>query len=220
MRAFTIGSLYTRDGVEAWKWAALSCMVIEHVLRYGLGKFPLAVFVAGRLVFPLFALALGIGLAGQWRRDKVARLVGKLVLWGTAAAVLRMLVLPTLPLNVLFTFAVGVALFFAWTNARWSRILLLIASITIGMRLEFGAWGIFAVALFCAYGESRRWEHLLAAIACVCFSQMTWVPLLALPIAAALEFVADGLPRWRGGFYWAYVLQWPLIAGVAWFVAR
>lgn len=216
MRAFTIGDRLTLAGVEAWKWAALAFMLLEHVFRYALDAFPFSVFALGRQVFPLFGLALGVALAGQWRSQRITSLIAKLLMWGALAGLARAFVLPLFPLNVLFTFALGIALYHGWRGNFLLKGLMLLGSVACGLYVEFGPWGIWAIALFCAFGESRRPEFLAAGVGCVCIAQGTWLPLLSVPLAVTLELVADGLPRWRGGFYYAYALQWPLIAGVAW----
>lgn len=93
-------------GLEAIKWLAFALMVLDHLARYaisGLGPLP---WLLGRLVFPLFAIALGVGLA---RRRDLSDVALRLLVWGTVAQGALIFAVGRAPyLNVLFTFAAGV----------------------------------------------------------------------------------------------------------------
>src|SRR5690606_26366846 len=95
--------------IEPMKWLGLILMLVEHASFYVFDVMTWPVYLVGRLVFPLFALALGLGIADKTlaQRFEVFR---RLVLWGAIAAGCGLAVRDPFPLNVLFTFALGITL--------------------------------------------------------------------------------------------------------------
>lgn len=215
------------EGLEAIKWLAFALMVIDHLARYaidGLGPLP---WLGGRLVFPLFAIALGIGLARCTSRRSVFL---RLVAWGVAAQLAMLIAAPgTVALNVLFTFAAGVALAEALLEQRviYQRIAIAIVALLAACLAEYGPIGAGLVAAAIWYGREHRngalhWPSALAlAFGVLMLSPIngTAFGMLALPVAWVLTTWPIEIPRVRRLFYGGYVAQWCLVAGVAW-VAR
>jgi hypothetical protein len=213
-------------GVEAIKWLAFLLMVGDHVARYavpGLGPVP---WLAGRLVFPLFAIALGVGVA---RRHELRDVVVRLVLWGCLAQAAMMFAVPQVrALNVLFTFAVGSGVVqLARAQGRVvARALGFVALLVASCAVEYGPIGcaLIAASIWAARRHVDGARHLpstvalCAAVVCLWPINGTPVAVLALPVAWALLRWPIELPRVPRLFYRGYVAQWVGVALLAWWV--
>lgn len=211
-------------GVEAIKWIAFVLMVLDHVARYavpGMGPLP---WLLGRLVFPLFAIALGM-TAGEARADgSRADLVLRLAVWGGVAQAAMLFAAPSaVSLNVLFTFASGVTLFHACVT-RSRRVAWWIAAgvaLVFSCACEYGPVGALMVTAALWYGRTRHAMALaplslsLLLVGVVNHSQMG---ALALPLALAMLAWPIELPRVRRFFYAGYVAQWVFVGVVAWWL--
>lgn len=210
-------------GVEAVKWLAFALMLGDHLARYALPTLGAVPFVLGRLVFPLFALALGLG-AGAARSDRSRHsLVFRLAVWGIVAQAAKQFAVPdTLELNVLFTFAAGVVIYHAvvlrvavhwWLGA--------LGALVASCACEYGPVGALLVAGALWYGRTRHPGVLAAvavSVALIGIQNGTQFGLLALPVAWALLQWPIELPRIRRFFYGAYVAQWVVIGIAAWWL--
>lgn len=221
MQRSTTGDIAIREpwisqrSIEPLKWLGLALMLIEHVCRYVLDVFPPVVYVLGRMVFPLFAIALAVGLRDS---DVVQRrnVALRLLVWGLPTAGIIYLVRDPVPLNILFTFAFGVTLHSVWRGVGRARVLVAVVMLLLGFVVEYGPAGVAAVALFCAaVREESRTElalHFAVGILAVCIANASWVPLLAPLVVAAVVTSGVEIPRVRRLFYWSYVGQWPVFA--------
>lgn len=220
MRRFTTGDL---EGVEAIKWLAFALMLLDHLARYalhGLGPLP---WLLGRLVFPLFALALGFGLA---RRRAYGDLFLRLVVWGCVAQAAMLWAAPgTFKLNVLFTFACGIVI----AEAAFSRrtvlgVLFALAALVASCAAEYGPVGALLVFAGIWYGRAHsekpaHWPSALAFAALVLMLTPingTAFAVLAMPAAWALMRWPVEIPRVPRLFYAGYVAQWCVVALAAW----
>lgn len=209
-------SIASTDALEAIKWAALAAMLIEHVAHFAFGMRSGWPFIVGRAAFPLFSLALAVGLAGktieeQWR---AARRLG---CWGLAAGFLVALVKEPAPLNVLFTFALGVGLDAWWRGARGYKLAVTVAALPLAFAVEYGPLGVAAVALLAAWARSQTWRagwKFAASVAFVALVPGNALSLLWWPLALVIGRLFPNLPRGRRLFYWAYAGQWPLLAAL------
>lgn len=201
--------------IELMKWIGLVAMLVEHVAHFALGWSNGWPFVVGRLAFPLFTVALALGCAHKTvpeLRSIVVRLVG----WGAVAGLVGGLVRDPVPLNVLFTFALGVMLHATLRDTgRWRFFVLLVVAL-LSMVVEYGPLGVAAVA--CAMHAARRdgrWEQggwMLFSLLLVCCVKFNEPALVAIPVVFGLLVLRLDVRRTRGVFYWAYVGQWPVIA--------
>jgi hypothetical protein len=202
-------------GLEAVKWIAFALMLCDHVGAFLLNYEYPALYLLGRLVFPLFALALAAGL----------RNVGELVHWDVCKRLLMWAVITQIPysalqqggsLNVMFTLWFGAFVYgtIRYRRIGWIRGFLVFAG-SVGMALmEYGPVGVGLVALCClgACAESRLGRYAF------------WVPLTLLQAVngVPVAMLAPGLfwlirrylevPRVRHAFYWLYPAQWVLLA--------
>lgn len=207
-------------GVEAVKWLAFVLMVLDHATIFLTDERPAWAYLLGRLVFPLFAMALAHGLSkgGElavevcWRR---------LLMWACVAQVPFAFLVPGVVLNVLFTFWAGVFLYSAFTWNRWSvaRALLACAALLVAGVVEFGVVGV-ALVVAClgharAEGVARRWWLGGFWLALTLLHAVNGVPVAMLaPLVfwAVVKWVE--VPRWRHAFYWLYPAQWAAVAAI------
>lgn len=198
-------------GVEALKWVGLLAMLQEHVFRYALGHYPFASYVVGRMAFPLFAFALV--KAASLYDEKFPQLLARLLLWGAISAAARVFVLEPLPLNIMFTFALGLVAARCISQGV-GGVFIALCAIAAGSVCEYGAAGVLFVAITRVYFERGALWCLLLAVAALCLANHGWIPALAFVLAPIVAHLGTGIPRVRGVFYWIYAGQWPVIAGL------
>lgn len=122
------GNLPTRSYLALMKWLALAFMAIyhfNHALRYAMPEW---VYAVGSVVFPIFAFILGFNLASAVEKKDYAveqRLMRYLFAFGCFAQPFYWsFVNGPLPLNILFTLALGVYLIFHYkTWQAWLALL-------------------------------------------------------------------------------------------------
>jgi hypothetical protein len=205
--------------VETLKWAGLGAMLTAHVVEFALGQpggWPHAV---GRLAFPLFVFAFASALRDD---NALVRVVSRLMVWGLIAQVGCFLVKGPLPLNVLFTFAIGVALYDCCLQREVSRLALGAVLLLLSCVCEFGPAGAVCVALMLAAGRLWRTSAepelgrlcAVAALVLLCLWNGDGWALLAAPICIGVATLRLQLPRVRGLFYVTYAAQWFVLFGV------
>jgi hypothetical protein len=202
--------------IELVKWFAFVLMLLEHASFYVFDVMPPAVFIAGRSVFPLFAIALALGLRSA-NTYQLRTVVRKLLTYALIAAGTGMLVgRDFFALNVLFTFAIALYTYDAFINpsgyiARPLSILLLML---VGPSCEFGIEGIFAVVLVLTW--ARYQTHIIghlsitSALVLISIANGFIFSLFAWPLAVLLSMLTIQIPRIKGFFYWGYALQFVL----------
>lgn len=210
----------TNRGVEAVKWLAFALMVLDHATIFLTDERPAWAYLLGRLVFPLFTMALAHGLskAGSLAFDAAA---GRLLVWACVAQVPFAFLIPGLVLNVLFTFWAGVMLYSAASFRQWTvaRIILIAFAVLATHAVEFGPVGVALVVASIGHaraeGVARRWWLAAFWIALTLLHAVNGVPAAML---APLVFWAVvkwcEVPRWRHGFYYLYPGQFAAIAAI------
>ena len=206
--------------IEPLKWLALLLMVAEHWMRYVAGDLPEWLFACGRLSFPLFAFALALGLRGQ-PCSKLVRVLFRMLAWAAVAqATIQLVDAPEDRLNVLFTFAFGLAAAHAVACIS-SPLLVAIILGAIGivsLWCEFGLVGVAFVAACVALaraGDRPRaaWIGVLVLLALLAVPNGNHFALAAVPLTLLVARLPMRVPRLRRAFYWAYALQFPVYAG-------
>jgi hypothetical protein len=222
MRAFTIGSALPVIGtqtLEPIKWLALVLMLVEHASYFVFGVMPWTVFFLGRLVFPLFALALAIGIADKTPYQK-GEVIRRLCVWGLIAMACGLLVRDAFPLNVLFTFALAIAADICFSSHKFARQVLGVVLLCLGVVCEFGPLGVGAVVILLMFARAQGSPHSIAmlsvAMACICIENGNLFALFAPLVMYALHAGEVVVPRVRGLFYKAYAFQWPAFAAIKW----
>lgn len=211
----SLGALHLSSGnIEAVKWAGALLMVLDHVNTYLLGGGVSLLYVLGRLVFPMFALALGAALAER-DEDAMRRALKRTVSWACIAQPATMLVREHALLNVLFLLAGGLLL--VGLIERRSRKLIAVAPLALlaSTWAEFGPAGLLMVVGVVWWSRHRRPVAAIGAVGGVAMLQTvngTHAALLAFPALWAIVRCDFVVPRVRNAFQWVYVAQWPLLA--------
>ena len=212
-----------RDGaLDALKWLALLCMVLDHLRYVGLSLDGL--YVPGRLAFPWFCLAIAANLHRLKNAPVSGRYLGWLLLFSVISEVpYRLFIEDADTLNVLPTLALGLLVARGWQQKTlFDRGLALIAVVIAGVfsaHLMFGFFGVLLpLAMLLVF--SRPWYFsVLPGLVCVAANQ--WQVLLnsdtlvaTLGLAACLIAPLAGLFLLRHAKYvsppamrrWAYAL--------------
>lgn len=220
-------------GVEFAKWVAFALMVLDHVTIFVTDERPAWAYLLGRLVFPMFALALAYGLSrgGELSFDAASK---RLLSWALVAQIPYSFLIPGVSLNVLFTLWSGTFLYqaFCWPRWNFSRGFFVFLAVLCSSAVEFGPVGVLCVV--CAIGYARvavpaledRKDGLVTNNPRVAWAVGFWVCLTLLhaingtPAAMAGPFVFwacvkwGDMPRVRHAFYWLYPAQWVVVAAL------
>jgi len=213
--------LVIADGsLEALKWFSLGLMVLDHVNKFLLAESWAVLFDLGRVVMPLFGFVLMYNLT---RPDAMARgmhlrVMRRLLVFGTLATPLFLMLVGWWPLNILFM--LFLATWIVWLIERGGAIPLAIAALSFvvaGAFVEF--WWFGVLCCLGAWAFCRRptaWRLLLWILA----TSSLWVvnrnvaAVAALPLIWGACRVEFPMPRCRWLFYGAY----PAHLAVIWLV--
>lgn len=221
-------------GVECAKWVAFALMVLDHVTIFVTDDRPAWAYLLGRLVFPMFALALAYGLArgGELTFEAASK---RLLIWALVAQLPYSFVVPGVHLNVLFTLWAATFLYqsFRWNRWNLARVVLAAGAVLASSVVEFGVVGVLCVV--CAIGAARALprlderKELVAAwwkqprgwwlvgfwFTLACLHAVNGTPAA---LAGPLVFWAcvkwGDIPRVKHAFYWLYPAQWVAVAAL------
>lgn len=214
-------SSISSGGIEAAKWFAVFCMVVDHInaAMYARELGPVADAI-GRIAFPLFAIVLGVNLGNG--ADRVA-LLRRLILFGLLAlpahAVLFSHVAGWWPLNVMWTFAVAVV---AIHLHHLGERVIAVGVFLAGAALVEYWWPGVAVVVAAYFVTRRGWpiEAVGPALLPLCLINGNWWALLAIPLFTLLSVWSPHLPRAGRFFWWFYPLHLVAICGASYAVNR
>jgi hypothetical protein len=217
---------------EELKWLAAGLMVVDHVNGYLLGSQDPVLYALGRLAFPIFAMVLAWNLAEAGEGAK-GRVLERLLLFGLLAQPFTMLLryplMPAIPGlepvwwqgNVLFTFAVGVAVVLALEREAKpgaQQVLLAALLFVAGALLVDFRWagvGFFVSAYYFLVQRSLTALFVfLAANLALGFENGSWASVFALGCVAAAFGSVSRCRRRAGFFYWFYPAHLSLVWGV------
>lgn len=190
-------------------------MLVDHFWLYVLEP---TVFseALGSLAFPLFAVALAQGITEQTIYSRL-RTLRRLLLGALAAQLAVLLVRDFLPLNVIGTLGLGVALDTV-TRYRYGKLAQLgtaLAVIVLGFHVEYVHVGILFVWAVCWWARAQTPASLLASLVLlvvVAPFNLNWTALAAPLVVAVIALLPRDTPRIRDAFYYVYVMQWPALA--------
>lgn len=209
--------------LEALKWIGLAAMLGDHVNKALFGDTLPVLSELGRVAFPLFALVFGYNLARenpQWAqayRRSLVRLLG----FGLLAfpfSVLAFQRWDLMPLNILFTLAVGLGL--VWCIRRNDIAGALIGSLLFlggGALVEFYWPGLLLiVACWASFARPSLATQLgaLASLTLLALVNGNFYALLALPVVWLVSRFDLELPRNRWVFYVFYPAHLAVLAGL------
>lgn len=202
---------------------ALAWMVADHVDYYLLGGALGIHSGVGRVVFPVFAFVMAYNLT-RVPVERLWPLAGRLVLVGAVSTVpYTVLQGALLPLNVMWTLGLAVAVGAAWVQGR--AVLSAILFVVGGALVDYQWFGLLCVLLgwwslreggLC--GEGRRCALALPALFAALLWPIngSWWALLAVPLVLAASTLDGPAPRWRWLFYGVYPAHLGVLAAFAW----
>ena len=215
---------FSDSGIEAVKWLALVCMLLDHVNKYLLAGAEPALFALGRLALPFFGFVLAYNLArpGALARGAYRRLLPRLAAFGVIASpffiALGGLGWGWWPLNIMFTLFVAAAVLWLLEVRSSSAIAGAIVLFLVGgLFVEFW-WPalacIVAAWLYCRRATWLRFVGWIAATGSLYLINDNLWALAALPALFLLARVSVTLPRMR----WLFYLFYPAHLAVLWVI--
>lgn len=210
------------DGsLEALKWVAVVCMVLDHVGKYLLHDTVPALFFAGRLTMPLFGFVLGYNLSrpGALASGVYFRTSKRLLVWALISCVpfmaLNMDVQGLWPLNILFLLLLATSI--AWLfdmGGRWPTIAAIQLFVFGGFVAEFFWFGLLACLTVWAYRRNPSWSLLLCWLLSLAsfyvFNGNFWA-FGVVPFVIVASLVRFNVPRMSLFFYTFYPAHLSLI---------
>lgn len=194
--------------LEAAKWIALACMVVDHVNAvFYARELGMWADVLGRIAFPMFAAVVGFNLARPGR-DLIAA-ARKFALWGLLALPFHAALFAQAggwwPLNVLFLFAL-VAGVQRLGSRSWPAALA--AFVIGGFFVEYWHAGVMLTAACYVLARLPYSQGAAAGVAlslvALCLLNGNAYALLAVPVLAGLAMWRPILPRSPRAFWWFY----------------
>ncbi|CAN7347467.1 TraX family protein [Pseudoxanthomonas sp. LjRoot168] len=169
---------------------------------------------ASRIVFPIFAIVLAYNLASNHSTDRVRRSLFAMLVCAVIAQPLHAAAFGIfLPLNVLFTLALGVYVAY---ERNW---FIAFAAFAIGGVVVDYQWMGVAVVVTATwairYPSRLNYSLLVASVASLQIINGTWWALAAFPVLWLLGQVDAYIPRHRWVFLGYYVLHLGLLAALA-----
>lgn len=223
--ATTDRAVFSDAGLLMLKLFALGWMVGDHVDLYAYGGTLGIHDGVGRVVFPVFAFVLAYNLTRVpverlWALAYRLALAGVVACWPYTA-----LQGGLLPLNVMFTLALAVAVGAAWLQGRAAVAALLF--VVGGALVDYQWFGVLCVLLgwwslrqggIC--GEGRRCALALPALFAALLVPIngSWWALLAVPLVLAASTLEGPAPRLKWLFYGLYPVHLYLLAFAVWVI--
>jgi hypothetical protein len=204
------------DGtLQALKWLAVALMVIDHVNKYLLDWSVPAMFAAGRLAMPIFALCLAYNLArpGTLASGAYGRTMRRLAI-GAAIATLpfiglgKLLLASWWPLNILATLLVATAVMYLLEAGGGRRRSLAAAVFIVGGGLVEFWWPAIALAAAAhAYFRAPSWSALAVVTASTVALSLingNWWAFAGVALVLVATRVQLRVPRLQRCFYVVY----------------
>lgn len=219
MRAFLDAGVLSDRAVLHLKVFAIVAMVLDHVDTGLLGGAAGWHQTIGRVVFPIFALLLGMNLARIRDNDKLlVSLAPRMAIFGLLAAVPYVYVYGWLPLNIMFTLAASVLI--VALIRQGSVVLAASVCVFAGLFVDYNWCGLAAVV---GSWWAIRQGAPLGAVAVYVGAVLlpvngnAWA-LLAAPLIVMGGFIEGAAPRAKWMFYVFYPVHIAVIALVKSFV--
>lgn len=206
---------FSDSALEAMKWLALVAMTVDHVNTVLFDREHAWMFAVGRLAFPLFAFVLGVNLARPTTSKPWA--MRRLLLWGCIAQPLHAWAFGSaLPLNVLFTFVVAVAVIRLWETRREGWAVLVFA--VLPLMVDYQWMGVACVLAAYAWARSPGFNgavFMVLALTSLTLVNGSFWQWTAVPVIASFAFWTWHVPRIRWAFYGYYVAHFAWLATIA-----
>lgn len=204
--------MLSSGGREIAKWIALILMTFDHANKVLWGGAFQWMNDASRIVFPIFAIVLAYNLAANHSPERVRRSLFAMLVAGVIAQPLHAISFGFwIPLNVLFTLALGVYVAY---ERNW---FFAIAAFAIGGVVVDYQWMGVAVVVTSTWALRSpgllNYVLLGVSVASLEIINGSWWALAAFPVLWLLGQVDCHVPRWRWLFLGYYVLH---LAFLAW----
>lgn len=206
-------TLLGADVVEILKWLGATFMVVDHVNAYLLDwRYPWMYYV-GRVAFPLFAIALGVSLAG---RDlaSVNRAFKRTLIVACIAQPLSGLVRDPAPWNILFVLAVGLLIVSQIERRTWKVALSIVGALFVCPFAEFSVAGPVMAVAGIYFGRNPSIGSAVSMICAVAFlesSNGNQFAMLAIPLLVLACYAKIRVPHVRHSMQAIYCGQFPLL---------
>jgi hypothetical protein len=200
--------------IESVKWLAAFLMLVDHVNRYVLEDQNIWFYYVGRLVYPLFAVALGVSMCGR-DQSSMGRAFKRTVMWAILAQVASWLVRDPAPWNILFVLAAGLLIVSQIERRSWWVVASIFLALIACPFAEYSVAGVFVAVSGIYFGRHQSAGTLAAFVFSVAFLQVeNGIPfaLLSFPVLALLAWWRIEIPRIRNSMQFIYVAQFPLLA--------
>ena len=199
----------------ALKVFAFAAMVLDHLdwfLWTGQG----AHAGIGRLVFPIFGVVLAFNASRTDIGKLLHKVIPRLVLIGALAQVPYAVLLgAVVPLNIMFTLALSLAVYCLAERRAWlPAVLLLVVPATFVDYAWYGVAGVALTAWLIRHGDqAHAWLGAVLFCLLLTFVNGNQVALLALPLLWCASRLRIGdAPRWRYLFLVGYPLHLVVLA--------
>lgn len=205
------------SNLELVKLVAFVLMVVDHWFAYVLRVPSDLADHAGALVLPLFALAFAHGWERSRKRDPFGVLL-RLLFWACVAQAAAAFARPMLPLNIMYSFAGGFALFLAVTQrdlTGFERAVFVAFPLLFGVFTEFLHAGVAVVFFALMWArEPREWVAFGGVVSLLALTPFnsSWAALAAVPLFFVLGACPWIVPRVPRLFYAGYALQFGVLA--------
>lgn len=210
----------TSGALEAVKYSAAACMLMDHINKYLLGESSDLMFALGRLSMPFFIFVLTYHLAQPvGMRARAKRLMRKLLVFAVIStpiySSLGNVVFGWWPLNILFTlFALTLLIYFASQTTPTSRFLSWAVFFIGGLLVEFW-WPALAIGLsswmyFKTPTKRLLLSSFIAVASLIIINHNAWA-LMVLPVFFGFSQWRLSVPRLPWFFYIFYPAHLGLI---------
>jgi TraX protein len=210
------------DGsLEALKWLALVLMTLDHVNKYLLHSTLPAMFNAGRIAMPVFAIVLAHNLArpGALATGSYRRAIKRMAIAGTVTT-LPFVALGGLgwgwwPLNIMFTFLVATGAMALIDSGQTAKRIAAAALLGIGgLFVEF--WWPALALLMATWSYTNRPNWAAVTVGVAGLASLHWInhndsAWAALPLVLLASRTNLPLPKLRWVFYVFYPAHLALI---------
>lgn len=203
------GIEFSDGNIEALKWIAFVLMIGDHVNTFVLGGSEKWLSAAGRIVLPLFVIAIGLALSYSWCPAESMRLAAsRMLLVGAMATPLYSgLRGELLPLNIMFSLALVLLVLSFYLDRRYILAILCVPLtayvdyLNLPLILLIGAW------MLIAHRTLANFLIFIVAIALLWLANTNFYALLAIPVVWLVLRLNLQMPRVRYIFYWLYPLH-------------
>lgn len=211
--------LFSPGNVEALKWVGLLAMLYEHWHTLVVGDPTGQAFQFGRVAFPLFAIAFGLGVSAAPSKQcfRAAWRLGVVALGAQLGVALTR---HSGLLSVLFTFFAAAAWVAADQESAGKQVAIRVCAVALAFFSEFWWPGLFLIVALVRVlsGRGAWWWAVVLAVSWCAMSgfDRTGMSFVALGVCALVCAFDIQVRRFPSLFLWLYALQFPVFSFARW----